>query len=338
MKIYINGRFLTQHPTGVQFFAQELLREIENKIEFEILVPKNQTIVNQSFNQHIKKIGHLKGYLWEQISLPNFIKKQPNCLLINLCNLAPINIKNQIVTIHDLAYIKNKSWFSFAFQKVYNYIIPRIVKNSKSIITVSETVKNEIVNQFLLPEKKVFVVYNKLNEELKNCEPLKPVIEIDKAGFYLMVGSNNPRKNFYFVEHIFNNHFSDKQLIIVGADHPSFSSATIIENNKIIRLKNINSNNLAWLYKNAKALINPSLYEGFGIPNIEAMYFSTPILCSDIPIFHEVCSGYANYFELNNENDFIEKLKSIDIPKQNERLNYFQNQDRVELLKKIIVL
>ncbi|MCB9360312.1 MAG: glycosyltransferase family 4 protein [Flavobacteriales bacterium] len=339
MKIYINGRFLTQRPTGVQFYAQEFCKEIESVIDFEILVPKKQEIVNQSLNHKIKKVGNLKGYLWEQISLPNFIKKEPNSILINLCNLAPISLNNQIITIHDLAFIENRKWFSMPFQKVYNFIIPRIVKNSLAIITVSETIKKEIITHFKINETKVNVVYNKVSADLIKAIPCKPNINITSNDFYLMVGSNNPRKNFAFVEEIFFTQLKHKKIVLVGADHSSFNTENSINNDNIVRLKNASVNEIAWLYKNTIALINPSFYEGFGIPNIEAMYFKTPILCSNIPVFKEVCSNYASYFELGNESDFITHLNAISLENNaNTNLDFFQNQNRVDQIKKILNL
>lgn len=339
MKIYINGRFLTQRPTGVQFYAQEICKEIESEIDFEILVPKKQEIVNQSLNHKIKKIGNLKGYLWEQISLPNFVKREPNSILINLCNLAPISLNNQIITIHDLAFIKNKDWFSVPFQKVYNFIIPRIIKNSSAIITVSETIKKDIITHFKINEAKVNVVYNKVSADLIKAIPSKPNIKITSNDFYLMVGSNNPRKNFAFVEKIFSSQLKHKKIIIVGADHPSFNAENTINNDNIFRLKNASVNEIAWLYKNTIALINPSFYEGFGIPNIESMYFNTSILCSNIPVFKEVCSNYASYFELGNESGFITQLNTIGSENEaNNNLVFFQNQNRVNQIKKILNL
>jgi glycosyltransferase involved in cell wall biosynthesis len=339
MKIYINGRFLTQHPTGVQFFAQEICKEIENDIDFEILVPKNQILVNKSFNNKVKKIGTFKGYLWEQISLPSFIKKEPNSILINLCNLAPLSISNQIITIHDLAFIKNKDWFSLPFQKVYNYIIPRIVKKSQAIITVSETIKNELLNHFKIEENKVSIIYNKLNTSLINSIPEKPSVQFEAQEFYLMVGSNNPRKNFAFVEQVFTNQLTDKKLVIVGVDHSSFNSNDSVNSKNIVRLRNVTENELAWLYKNTLALINPSFYEGFGIPNIEAMYFKAPILCSNIPVFKEICDNYANYFKLGDTSDFILRLGSLKpYSEANNKLNYFQSQNRIDQLKKLLNL
>lgn len=342
MKLYINGRFLTQQLTGVQVFAQEICKELDKSVDFEILVPKNQFIVNKSLNHKITKIGNLKGYFWEQISLPRFIKKQPYAILLNLCNLAPISLSNQVITIHDLAFIKNKNWFSFAFQKAYHFIIPKIVKNSKHIITVSETVKIELITTFELNPKKLSVIYNKLNQDLITSTPKKPQIPFETKEFYLMVGSNNPRKNFAFVEEIFLNELPNEKLVIVGANHTSFNtSKNTSEKNHLVRLKKTTHQELAWLYKNSKALINPSIYEGFGIPNIEAMYYHLPILCSNIPVFKEVCGSYAIYFELNNKIDFLKNLKKLDLNilvNTQNNVEFFQSQNRVLQLKQLLNL
>lgn len=342
MKVFINGRFLTQHPTGVQFYAQEICKELEKVIDFEILVPKNQPILNNSLNHKIKKIGQLKGYLWEQYSLPNYILNQKNCVLLNLCNLAPISLKNQIVTIHDLAFIKNTKWFSFSFQLAYNYIIPKILKNNKFIVTVSETVKNELINHFKINPKKIHVIYNKVSADLIKAIPKQPTQCFDSKNYFLMVGSINPRKNFAFVEEQFLNQLTQENLIVVGANHASFKNLKQTNEAKnIIRLKNVSNEELAWLYLNCKALINPSLYEGFGIPNIEAMYFNAPILCSKIDVFDEVCCNYAQYFEIENSADFIDKITNVATIKpntKNNRFEYYQSQNRVDMFKQILDL
>lgn len=340
MKVYINGRFLTQHPTGVQFFAQEICKELDGKIDFEILVPINQPLINHSLNHKVKKIGYLKGYLWEQFSLPNYIRTQPNCLLLNLCNLAPISIQNQVITIHDLAFVKNSNWFSLTFQLAYNFIIPKIIVNSKAIITVSETIKQELINILKVNPEKIHVVFNKVSDNLIKSIPKKPLQSFNTKNYYLMVGSNNSRKNFAFVEEQFSKQLSHENLIILGASHASFKNTnSSIESKNIIRLKHVSNEELAWLYTNCKALINPSFYEGFGIPNIEAMYFNTPVLCSKIDVFEEICGNYAHYFEIGNVSDFIDKITSIELEESNinnNRFEHFQSQNRAEMIIKIL--
>ena len=94
------------------------------------------------------------------------------------------------------------------------------------------------------------------------------------------------------------------------------------------------------MYQNTKAVINPSFYEGFGIPNLEAMYFKVPLLCSNIPVFKEISGDYSSYFELGNEKDFIHQLTNIDEhPSEGKnRFSFFQSQNRSEQIKVILGL
>lgn len=344
MKLFVNGRFLTQHPTGVQFFAQEICNELQLNTPITLLTPK--TLLNKNYsleNKNIKQIGVFKGHLWEQISLPWFLFWQKNWVLFNFCNTAPLFIRNQVVTVHDLAFMRKEKWFNPVFKMAYQFLIPNILKKSKFVVTVSETIKKEMEVYFQLPSTKIGVLTNKISAALLTATPTLPSLKINKNGYYLMVGSDNSRKNFAWVEKQFTTHFPTKTLVIVGSNHHSFSATEKVNSQHILRISSASENELAWLYKNAIAFINPSIYEGFGIPNIEAMYFNCPILCSDIPVFREVCEATAVYFELNNSTDFLEKINELEkidnaIYQQiaKKRMAYYQEKNRAEeLLKQI---
>lgn len=344
MVFFVNGRFLTQHPTGVQFFAHEICNALQNNTTITFLTPKTRLNKNYSLeNKNIKQIGIFKGHLWEQISLPWFLFWQKNWVLFNFCNTAPLFIKNQVVTVHDLAFMRKEKWFNPVFKIAYQILIPRILKKSKAVVTVSETIKKEMEAYFKLPSSKISVIPNKISSALTTTTPSVPSLSINKNDFYLMVGSDNPRKNFAWVEKLFSIHFPTKTLVIVGSNHQSFSATEKINSNHILRISTASANELAWLYENAIAFINPSFYEGFGIPNIEAMYFNCPILCANIPVFREVCEAAAVYFELNNSSDFIEKLNAMekmDKPQftvlAKKRVAFYQNKNNVETLLKLV--
>ena len=344
MVFFVNGRFLTQHPTGVQFFAQEICNELQVNSTIVLLTPKTRLNKNYSLeNKNIKQIGIFKGHLWEQISLPWFLFWQKNWFLFNFCNTAPLFIRNQVVTVHDLAFMRKEKWFDPVFKMAYQFLIPNILKKSKVVVTVSETIKKEMEAYFQLPSTKIGVLTNKISAALLTASPTSPNSSIIENEYYLMVGSDNPRKNFAWVEKQFTTHFPTKTLVIVGSNHQSFSATEKIDSQHILRISSASANELAWLYKNAIAFINPSIYEGFGIPNIEAMYFNCPILCSEIPVFREVCEEAAVYFELNNSTNFIKKineLEKIDISDfevlAKKRIEFYQNKNRVETLLKLI--
>ena len=104
-KIFINGRFLTQHMTGVQRFAVEIAKQLVAKQDnIFIVVPDLLKIVDLTMHKkfNIVEAKGGDGHFWEQITLPLFLKKNGSPLLINLTNTAPAFYKNQVVTHHDV--------------------------------------------------------------------------------------------------------------------------------------------------------------------------------------------------------------------------------------------
>lgn len=325
MKLYINGRFLTQQTTGVQQFAIEICKLLIALYPSQvvILVPNHAKLINHQFSEQIQCIGVFKGHLWEQISLPFFLLGKSKFTLINLCNTAPLAINGQIITLHDIAFKINPKWFSFWFRTYYNWLIPAIVKKSKYIITVSQTIKQELSKHYLISENSIYVLYNKVSQQLLTCHA-KAVNHplINKNNFYLMVGTNNPRKNFGMIESYFLANPS-KKLVIVGGNHSAFKQQKNVEANNIIRLNYASVEELKWLYTNAIAFINPSLYEGFGIPNIEAMALGCLVVCNDLPVFREVCADVPYFFDTNDTNSFalnLSYLPTNEVDKQQKKM------------------
>ena len=145
MKIYINGRFLTQSYTGVQNYSLLYSRILAEHYTSDIiiLIPKFSKI-KISFPHKIKKIGINVGHLWEQIDFPIYLRLQKSPLLINFGNSAPLFYSNKFITIHDLSIYINKSWYTFVYRNFYKFLIPNNIKRCKKIITVSKFSRNEI--------------------------------------------------------------------------------------------------------------------------------------------------------------------------------------------------
>jgi glycosyltransferase involved in cell wall biosynthesis len=222
-------------------------------------------------------------------------------VLINLCNSGPLSISNQLVTIHDLAFIKNPGWFHPVFSYWYNFMVPRLLLNSRVVMTVSETIRNEIVQSGMADKDKIIVIGNKVSDELLNAKEVPPSDNrITEREFFLMVGTDDPRKNFKFIEKFFANHLTSHKLVIAGGASKNFRKENHQQNENIIRTGYTTAGELKWLYRHATAFINPSLYEGFGIPNLEAMALNCPVICSDIPVFREICKNTVHYFDPNN--------------------------------------
>lgn len=302
MVIVINCRFLTQPVTGVQRFGIEITKRlitIENSnIQYICVSPKGIIDYNLKKEFQVLEIGNLSGHLWEQIELPLFLKKHKKPLLVNLTNTAPLNYRNSIITIHDIAYTKNKDWFSRSFRKFYKFLIPKIIEKSKYVITVSEYSKSEISNFYNVPKEKISVLYNGV-EHLSNTANNV----VDKEDFFLVVGSLDPRKNLQRIISAFEE--LRLPLKIVGGKSKSFSEINIKANSNIEFLGRVCDDRLKELYAKSKAFIYLSLYEGFGIPPLEALMHNTVPIVSDIDVFHEVLGKNAIYCNPLSKKDIV---------------------------------
>lgn len=287
--LIVNARFLTQELTGVQRFAIELSKQLKKIFASEIVFVSPIGILDIVLGKEldIKIVGTRSGHLWEQIDLPKYLKKNDNPLLLNLCNTAPLFYKNKIITVHDIAYERFPQNFNWKFSFVYKHMIPFIVHNSKHIFTVSEFSKNEISHFYNKDKKYISVVYNAVNNIFA------PQKKENQEKYILAVSSLNYQKNFHSLIKSFNL-LEDKKvkLFLVGGINKSFANLELLKdiesNINIVFKGRVNDSELISLYSNAIVFVFPSLYEGFGIPPLEAQACGTPVVCSDVASLPEV--------------------------------------------------
>jgi len=300
MEIYVNSRFLTQKITGVQRYAIEISKQLKQLYPgIDFVAPRNIIYTNLAKELNVKIIGKHTGHLWEQYDLPKYLKKEGNPLLLNLANTAPLSYKNQLVTIHDLAFLRNPLWFSKKFYYYYKFLIPRIARKSLKVVTVSEFSKKEIVDLINIDGEEIRVIYNAVSA--KFMERSKKSTSSEYGKYILAVSSLDPRKNFMNLVLAFNRlKLQDTKLIVVGARHRVFADAGIEEvagycDNIVFIDDVIDDELLVGLYKNAVCFVYPSLYEGFGLPPLEAMACGCPTVVSNADSLPEVCGDAAYY-------------------------------------------
>ncbi|MGV0240217.1 glycosyltransferase family 4 protein [Klebsiella aerogenes] len=312
-KIFINGRFLTQHITGVQRFAVEIAKQLVAKREnIFIVVPDIQKIVDptmlKKFNIVEAKGGD--GHFWEQIILPFFLKKNGNPLLINLMNTAPAFYKNQVVTHHDVTYVRYPDSYPFRFRLLYKTLTPFFFNNAKKIITVSEFSKGEISEVYKIDKSKIDVVYNAVKEDFILDTSLPKIPQDNK--YILAVSSQNYHKNFHGLIEAFEHAELDYNLKIIGHKAKAFTSVDLTkENQRIEYLGRVSDVELIDLYRNASAFIFPSLYEGFGIPPLEAQACGCPVISSKSASMKEVLRDSAIFFDPENCADICNAMTTV---------------------------
>ena len=296
--LYINGRFLTRPMTGVERYAYNMCKAMaENHLPFTIICPHSP--IQECYNISILpiiKYGYGSSHFWEQCILPFFFIKKKNYMIICFTGLGSIFIRNKIMTIHDLSFLENPKWFSRSYFLWYKLMTPIAVKTSKHIITVSEYSKREIMRFYpFLKSQNISIIHNATDKKIFYSQP-KSSATTDC--FVLAVSSLDPRKNFNRLIEAFSG-ISNCKLYIVGARHHVFTKQ---DNNScgqdnIYYLGRVTDEELASLYNQAVCFIFPSLYEGFGLPPLEAMSCGCPVLASDIPVIREVCGEAVLYFD-----------------------------------------
>lgn len=313
--IVVNARFLIQPITGVQRFAVEISLELKKILGDGVTFVAPNRIIQSHFTNKfdVVTIGAHQGYLWEQWDLPRYLRKHGNPLLLCLCNTAPLYYKNKIVTVHDVAFMAYPQTFSKSFLYVYRFMIPRIMRSAKKVITVSEFSKSEIVKYYGINREKIDVVYNAVGADFRKKEDEK----LKKQKYILAVSSLNYRKNFLAVLKAFSIlEKTDKEtaLYIIGdLKNTNFAGVDIEQYKKDQRINflgRVSDNELIRYYSNAAAFIYPSIYEGFGIPPLEAQRCGCKVIIADIPPLREVVADSGLYCNPYDVNDIANKMMS----------------------------
>lgn len=308
MPIYINGRFLTKKLTGIQRYAMEVLKELD-KIETDekiiLLQPKEILYDLNLKNIEIKKIGHLTDNLWEQISVPLYLFGKKNVKLLNLFNSAPI-LYPGYVTLHDIAFKTHPGHLTKKFVMWYSFMTRLNIKRYKHIFTVTEFAKKEICDVYHIDKNKITVTYNSA-EHLKGIEEDDSIIKelkLENKVFCFSLGSRSQHKNHKYIEECAKRN-PDITFVISGG-----INNLVLKNEKMDDLKNmiytgyITDNQLVALYRHCSCFIFPSLYEGFGIPPLEAITVGCKkVLLSNLDVFKEVYGDSVEYFDLNGNED-----------------------------------
>ena len=186
-------------------------------------------------------------------------------------------------------------------------MIPRICRNSKMVFTVSGFSKNEIIKHYHIPESKINVVPNGLPEMITGNGPV-----ID-GKYLLMTGAGNPRKNaMSVIRHISLIEQKGYKLVVLKNNADVFATAALPEHPAIVYLNDVTNTDYFFLLKNAKALIYPSLYEGFGIPILESLCLGTPVIATDLDVFHESFGNLPLYFRPEDAGSFEKALQIIE--------------------------
>lgn len=309
---------------GTTRLAIELCRELrKTTLDLVFVAPKDilQKEIAKEFN--VKHIGIFSRILWEQIDLPIYMISKKKALLINFTNSAPIFYNYNIVALLDIIPLINPAWASKKVYLMSRFLVPVIAKRSLRIFTISEYSKKDIVTKLNIKPEKIDVIYCGVRP-LNTIKNTGQKVESIKGKYILAVSSLEPRKNFINVVKAFNL-LKDKSifLVLVGPNFQFHIKELMvhIDKERTIIKGYVDDSELTELYKNAVAFVYPSLYEGFGLPPIEAMQYGCPVVTSNLTSIPEICGDAVLYVDPYSPEDIAEKMSSL-INNNQMRLNF----------------
>jgi glycosyltransferase involved in cell wall biosynthesis len=279
--LIVNGRFLTLHITGIERYGREML---------DRLPPETTSAVVPG-----RALYGLGGHTWEQLVLPGRIPS--GALLWSPANWGPVRVQHQILTLHDVAVLDHPEWFSARVRVLHRVLQPRLAATVQHVITDSEFSKSRIAAHFGLDEGAVTVVYPGVGvglDGVRDPEPGPP----DRVRPYVLANAGrDPRKNLLRLVdawELARPSLPEFTLKVFGADSSVFARQHLSSVPEGIELLGyVDDDELNRLYRGASAFAYPSLYEGFGLPPLEAMARGVPVIVSDIPVFREVVGDAA---------------------------------------------
>jgi glycosyltransferase involved in cell wall biosynthesis len=323
--------------SGLNRYVEGLLREL--LLQPNTTAYTSLTELQASYNSQVNLVSHslsqpgtkanFRRFLWYQTKLPLLLRQQkadlfyspvPEGMLFPVCK--------QIVTVADLVAVLFPEFMPV--QKYYfRYILPRLLKASTAIVTISEATKRDVERHYAPVDKPIHVVYPSYDEQTFFARQSWEVEAVkDKYGldqFILSVGEMRPYKNIRRLIEAFSRVEAPQiKLAIVGKVNkldPEIMQlpATLGITEKVKFLNYVSDQDLAALYSSARLFIFPSLYEGFGIPLLEAMACKCPIIASDSSSLPEVAGDaaiYCNPTDIDNIAQKIHDLSSNEVLRQ----------------------
>jgi len=312
--IVINARFLTQEMRGVQRFAEQICLQLKSLRDDLVFVAPDDICLHDSAERlGVRRIGRLRGHLWEQLDLPLWLARNGNPPLVSLCNTAPLAYANQIAMHHDITYLRHPESYSRAFRTMYRTLTPLMLGRVKAVITGSEFSRSEISAHYGHPASNIHILPSAVDERF---QPF--CVDADTRGtapYLLAVSSPSTHKNFARMVAAFlriEGH-DDVELRIIGDSNRVFSGTLHdVEGSRRIRnLGRLPDEALVEAYQGAAAFVFPSVYEGFGIPPLEAQACGCPVIAARAASIPEVLGESALYFDPLDVADITRAMERI---------------------------
>jgi glycosyltransferase involved in cell wall biosynthesis len=325
--------WLAQHPEH-HFFL------ITDNNTHQLSHTKNSTIIQTGIPARLPVLWRM----WYNFFVPKVLKKYKIDVFVSPDGFCSTKTKvPQILVLHDLAYKYYPQFFPKNHVRFFNKHLNKMANKAQMVCTVSQNTKADLIKFFNLNPNKIDVVYSGVK---KIYQPLAQNIKsqtlqqyTNGQPYFLHIGTITPRKNIMALLKAFSKfkrlqQSSIKLMLIGKVPNSNKQFLNKLQNykykNDVVLIQNCADDDLANIIGSAYALVYPSLYEGFGVPPLEAMQAGIPVIASGLSSIPEICGQAAHYIDPTQIDDIYEGLKTIYInePYKNNlvQLGFVQTQ------------
>lgn len=303
--IYVDTRVLASPTTGVQRYLRELLARMP---ELACIAPT-------------RALSGSRGHAWEQLRLPMQLHGK---LLWSPSNTGPLTVRNQVVTIHDVAPLDHPEWMNRRFTMWYRFLIPRLARCARHVIVVSNSTRQRLIATTGIEARRITVVHPGVDRRFAPqaadaIAATRRKLELHPGRYVLSVGSLEPRKNLGRLllawKSVVQDLPKDVWLVIAGAKGKRLIFAEVPELDhlpeRVLLTGYVPDEDLPQLYAGATAFAYPSVYEGFGSPPLEAMACGTPAVVGNRTSLPEVVGDAALMVDPYNVGALAQALLSV---------------------------
>lgn len=333
MRIGFDAKRAFLNRSGLGNYSRDIIRSLHQNYtanEYFLYTPnlKNSLPVVEGESITISKppesYGKLRQAYWRSLMLSNQVQKDKLDIYHGLSNELPRNIHKSgaktVVTIHDLIFMRYPEWYKPLDRAIYKKKFSSSSKTADRVITVSQQTKADLIDFFGIEEKKIKVIYQGCNEVFKNTLNEKHKSEVKTKWelpdeYLLYVGTIEKRKNLLNLIKAIHQQGITIPLVVVGRQTAYMKQVNeyIMDNDlkNILFLKEVSVEDLPGIYQMAKIFIYPSVFEGFGIPILEAMVSGVPVITSKGGCFSEVGGDSSIYIDPSNVEELGTELKKL---------------------------
>ncbi len=318
---------------GISKYVFELLRQFEyvkpqvSHVRFNIYLKKRprEDLPKKREGWHYRVVGPQK--LWTQVGLPLdlFLNRPRPDVFFTPTHYAPrFSPVPTVVSVMDLSYIHFPQLFNTSDLYQLRNWTAYSVKKAKRVLTISLASKNDIIKHYQIAPDRVVVTYPGIKLDAAKgtqyMEALKNIYGVT-GEYILFVGTLQPRKNIVRLIEAFalvreSKEYNDLQLVIIGKRGWQYQDILAAPRKLQVQdsvkfLDFVSDNDLASFYHNARCFILPSLYEGFGLPILEAMKYDCPVITSNVSSMPEVGGEAAIYINPYDTDDIADKIREV---------------------------